>query len=121
MIGPDGNVEHLTANPPLDSDMGFSLEYGPLEKIGAYAVRTGERQAVYVANIDPSESDLRACDEESLRAALNCKFDFVDAATPAPLAGGSGRTTEVGLLGLYAVLALLVIEAYAAMKFGSSR
>lgn len=101
------------------------LEYGPVERAGVLTVSLGSHRREFAVNVDPTECDVTSVDPEAFRVALDrpCTLTGVTEAdwTTEPIAGvaqRSGHYTELAAWMLYAVLGLLLLEPWLAMRFG---
>ncbi len=104
---------------PLDD--GLALEYGPVQRAGAYRALIGTSVRRFVVNVDPIESDVTSLEEAGFLAAIDRPIRFIgDAssprATPAIIRAGE---LSAAMLCLVALLALG--EMGLAWWFGSSR
>lgn len=119
VVGPEGRSEPVRR---VLKDGAFSLEYGPIERVGTYAMTVGSREAVFAVNIDPRESDLRGVEPSSLRDALDCHFSYVQSRQgllQMPI--HQAPSTEVAGMLLVVVLVLLLVEIGLARRFGANR
>ncbi|MFQ5461450.1 MAG: VWA domain-containing protein [Phycisphaerae bacterium] len=118
-IAPRGQPEEAARLAPLAD--GLALEYGPVQRAGAYRALIGTSVRRFVVNVDPMESDLASLDEAGFRSAVDRPLRFIgDAASPrtAPVIVRAGELSAA-LLCLVAWLALA--EMGLAWWFGSSR
>jgi len=102
-------------------DEALALSYGPIERAQLMTLTIGSSSRVVAANIDPAESNLKSLDDRSLTAALDRPIRIVTdtmATDGQPIAA---RSTELASVALYAVMILLFVEIWMAMRFGSPR
>ncbi|MCH7527014.1 MAG: VWA domain-containing protein, partial [Planctomycetes bacterium] len=110
---PDGNA----ADARLNADSGrFSLQFGPVERAGAYAASAGPRIVSFAANIDPRESDLRIADAGALRKILNVEFRMVAAKEGASALTAEAASNEFAMPLLVLVLFFLFAESFFATR-----
>ncbi|MHC4695510.1 MAG: VWA domain-containing protein [Planctomycetota bacterium] len=122
VVTADGMVEGRLA--PFED--GLALEYGPVERAGEYSMLLGSQTRSFVGNLDPAESYLAPADEQALRAALDRPVNLVTVAdwriSPTDSRGLTmGRSNELATVALWGVLALLIVEMWSALWFGSRR
>lgn len=97
----------------------LTVEYGPVEQAGGGTIAIGSEVRGFAANVDPREGNLTAVGREELTAALDRPVDFIDGVagiTDEPMAV---RSNELASLALGAVVMLLLVETWLAMRFGS--
>lgn len=94
---------------------------GPIESSGLHAVIVGSQSRPFAVNVDPAESDLRAADERTFMSAFGRPAAWVQ--NPGDLAAQPvvRPVTELAWVAVCSVLALLLFEAWMAMKVSSPR
>ena len=121
VVTPDDKTEPTRldcADPP---QAGCWLSYEFTDAPGFYTVSIGDEDRLFAVNMPTSEGDLRAWTPEQARARLGAGVEFVT--EPDKLVRNIARapTRELASGLTYLLLALLVIEMWAAMRFGEAR
>ena len=115
---PDGTTE-----TPLEPASGGETAWQspPLVRPGVYTLSTGVADVPISVNVPAAEADIRPVTESAIRQSLgNIEIDFEGAdVPPESVAEDSGR--DFGWSLMLAVLALLGVESYFAMRFGHHR
>ena len=118
MVTPDDKTEpvHLDC-----ADDRCSLSFEGTDVPGFYTVSIGDEERLFAVNMPASEGDLRAWTPQQARARLGAGIDFIT--EPDRLVRNIVRapTRELAAGLTYLLLALLVIEMWAAMRFGGTR
>lgn len=99
----------------------FWFTHGLVEQRGVYSATIGSREALFAVNADARESDLRSVDEDALRDLLQCDFTYAELPELSGRSAARASTHEVGSLLLYAVIVLVAVESWVAMRFGAYR
>ncbi len=114
IVAPDGEVRRVSLTAGAD---GRQAPDG-LDQAGWYTVQTPAGDQPLAVNLDPAEGDLTPLTHDDLRRALACDFEYVTAHAE----GGPPRVrSELTRLMVYAVVGLLLVETFLAMKFGHQR
>ena len=94
----------------------------PLESVGVYALKSGERSWPVAVNVPADESDLRPLDESAVRAVLG-DIDLTMQGDELPPEVGSAEEgrADFGWTLLLIVLGLAAFECVLAMRFGNQR
>jgi hypothetical protein len=98
---------------------GLAFECGPIEEAGILRVAVGLDVRHFAVNVDPADSDIRFAERESIERALGRRVVFLDSTSTSRAASAGGRSSEMAASVFGLVLALLVIEAFAAMRFST--
>ena len=118
VVTPDDKTEpvHLDC-----ADDRCSLSFEGTDVPGFYTVSIGDEDRLFAVNMPASEGDLRAWTPQQARARLGAGIDFIT--EPDRLVRNIVRapTRELAAGLTYLLLALLVIEMWAAMRFGGTR
>lgn len=104
----------------LTDARGFLARWGPIEHPGLLELELGATEWHFAATADNAESALRSAHEEALRSAVDGKLRWIfpNALESASLRGG--RSELAGWL-LYALLGLVFVESWLAMRFSAER
>jgi uncharacterized membrane protein len=123
VVGPSGRVAEPTLEP---EGGGLSMRFGPVADPGVVTFTVGLDRRLYAANVDPGESAILPTAEDELCQRLSAPCTEVTASgwdAAATEAGGlarrSARYNELASLLTYAVLVLLLAEAWLAMRVGA--
>ena len=81
----------------------------------------GPQRRIFAATVDPSECDLAVATREQVNEALGQPVRRVLSAKAGLNESGGSRSTELGPVVLYVVVALLLVELWLAMRFGLPR
>ena len=99
----------------------LAMTYGPVEHAQAVTVSIGSEVRVFTVNVDPAESDLTPIGEDEFATALDRNVHLIGDTNMVPKEPVAARSTELALSALYAVIGLLLLEMWMAMRFGSQR
>jgi len=114
--------EDKTEPASLDcADDRCSLSFEGTDVPGFYTVSIGTDDRLFAVNMPPSEGDLRAWTPAQARARLGDGISFVTEPDDLVRNIASAPTRELAAGLTYLLLALLVIEMWAAMRFGGTR
>ncbi|MFQ5496185.1 MAG: hypothetical protein ACE5EX_12485, partial [Phycisphaerae bacterium] len=100
---------------------GLTLTYGPVERASAPVVSIGARQRIFAVNVDTSESALTPVGQRDLAAVLDRPFRWAADPTSVMPRRIPRRAQTLSLSLVYLVAALLLVEMWLAMWFGSPR
>jgi hypothetical protein len=106
---------------PLDSSTG-SWTSNPLPRPGVYQLHDSDRTYPIAVNLPPDVSDLRMLDDVALRKAMgDIDVNLAGDAAPGESADLSVAGSDVGWTIMLAVLGLIALESYMAMRFSHHR
>jgi len=99
----------------------LAVESGPVERAGPFSFAVGASIRRFAANLDPRESDLVSAGEQAVRNAVGRPMNFTNDDVDIPSELAAGKSSEIASFMLFGVLALLFVEMWMAMWFGSLR
>ena len=105
----------------VPDDGSLALSFGPVEQAGFLSLAIGPQRRIFAANVDPAECDLAVATREQVNEALGQPVRRVLSAKAGLNESGGSRSTELGPVVLYVVVALLLVELWLAMRFGLPR
>lgn len=114
----DGGV---VDNRLTKSGEGLGLEFGPLSNAGVYSVAVGGAVKSVAVNVNPKECELVSVNGGALQASMERSFHWIDDPSVLINKQASVATTELSTTTAYVVLALMMFEAWLALRFGSFR
>ncbi|UCE60293.1 MAG: VWA domain-containing protein [Phycisphaerales bacterium] len=117
-VSTDQGVEEGSVVP---FNEGLAFQYGPVQRGGVFDVAIGSQVRAFACNVDTSESDLKPTDGRVLEAAIDRPFNLVSDMSVLRKRPAVQRTSELASAALCGVLALLIVEMWLAMRFGSHR
>lgn len=103
----------------LPGPRGLQFQTEPVELAGVARLGLGLEVRHFALNIDPGDSDIRTADREAVERALGRRVVFITSSGGGAAASAGGRSSEIASTILAAVLGLLVVEAFAAMRFST--
>ena len=121
ILTPDDKTEPARLDCAAPPQAGCWLSYEGTDVPGFYTVSIGAEDRLFAVSMPPSEGDLRAWTPEEARARLGTGVEFVT--EPDELVRNIARapTRELASVLTYLLLALLVVEMWAAMRFGATK
>ncbi len=114
----DGTVHEPTL---ASRDESLALVFGPIDRAQLLTLAVGTQSRAVAANVDPAESDLAILAGSDLAASLGRPVRVLSDRELSAAQTGIARSTELAAFSLYAVLALLFLELWMAMRFGAPR
>ena len=88
------------------------------DRVGHYALEVGESRRWFAVNSSAGESDLRAVSEPALRERLGVPFEYLTEVEAVASASLASPARDLGLILLWLVLGLVLVETVLARKFG---
>ncbi|MBK8267693.1 MAG: BatA domain-containing protein [Planctomycetes bacterium] len=115
-LGPNGESHPVSIEAQNDSLVAVFRE---THQPGIYRLRQGSREQLYAVNPRQDESDLRLADEGIVKAAFGPSVTIVSGAVEAAVGVHEELPRELAGTAMYLLVALVILETWAATSAGS--